>query len=94
MGSTVKKTIEIIIRGRVQGVGFRYSCRIVARELGVCGLASNQLDGSVHVIASATEEALDQFQEWLKKGPPGALVESVESSESELETPAGAFEIR
>ena len=95
MDSTVEKTIEITVRGFVQGVGFRYSCRKVARELGVRGWANNQSDGSVLVIATATDEVLDQLLAWLKQGPPGARVDSVETQEiPSMETTSGYFEIR
>lgn len=95
MNSAERKTRMIIVRGRVQGVGFRYSCRDVARELGVKGWVNNQPDGGVQIVANAPEEALDRFLEWLSEGPPSARVDSVETSEGEdLETTSGDFEIR
>ncbi len=70
-------TAKFVITGRVQGVFYRASTRERALALGVTGYASNQPDGSVAVLASGTDVALDALQRWLQDGPPAARVASV-----------------
>ena len=65
---------RIVVRGRVQGVGYRWFARERARGLGVGGWARNMSDGSVVVEAVGTAPAVEQFIESLKIGPTGAMV--------------------
>ncbi|MDD5470162.1 MAG: acylphosphatase [Candidatus Peribacteraceae bacterium] len=67
--------------GRVQGVFFRSETEERARELGVTGWVRNCEDATVEVHAEGTEEQLSQLEEWLRRGPPAAQVEQVESAE-------------
>ncbi|MBF9014183.1 MULTISPECIES: acylphosphatase [unclassified Oceanispirochaeta] len=70
------EVIRIKVKGRVQGVGFRYyTCR-QGRRRGLCGWVRNEPDGSVLVHIQGSSEGLDDFRSWLKKGPPSARVES------------------
>jgi acylphosphatase len=66
------------IRGMVQGVGFRWWTRRIARELDVSGDVRNCPDGSVEVRARAMPSRLEEFAERLAEGPPSALVRFVE----------------
>ncbi len=77
------------ITGAVQGVGFRFLTARRAAELGLTGTATNQVDGSVEVIAEGPSEAVANLLAWLKSAdPPGQVADVVSSS-----TPAtGAFE--
>lgn len=68
------------VRGRVQGVGFRYSALRKALALGLAGYVRNEPDGSVTVRAQGDPGALADFREWLDEGPPGAYIESVTAS--------------
>lgn len=68
---------RFIVRGRVQGVFFRASTREQALKLGISGYAKNLADGSVEVLASGSDQALDALQKWLREGPPSARVEDV-----------------
>ncbi len=70
-------TSRFIVTGRVQGVFYRASTRQRALELGLVGYARNQPDGSVEVVASGTDAALEALQTWLQQGPPAAQVERV-----------------
>jgi acylphosphatase len=63
--------------GRVQGVFFRASARTRALQLGIAGYAKNLVDGSVEVVASGSQEALDELDGWLHHGPPAARVDRV-----------------
>lgn len=69
---------RLVVRGRVQGVGFRWFVREHARRLGLAGRVRNLPDGSVDVEAGGDAEALDQLERYLGKGPSGATVQSVD----------------
>ena len=67
------------VSGRVQGVGFRYTCYHEARRLGISGWVRNVTNGEVEVWAeSDSAEKLERFLQWLHKGPPGARVDFVD----------------
>lgn len=81
--------IDAIVRGKVQGVGFRYWAHHTARAMdGITGgSVCNQSDGSVSVVAEAAERAvLQQFVDALHRGPGAAQVVAVEVVWSEPET--------
>jgi len=84
-----------IVRGRVQGVGFRWFVWREAEKLGLGGFARNLRDGTVEVVSQGPDTALDQLQQALRLGPPGARVEALEQLEvpAELEVP-NSFEIK
>jgi acylphosphatase len=73
-----RAAFQVIIRGRVQGVGFRYSAVREARRLGVSGYVSNTPDGSVEVVAEGDSAALDRLLRWLRTGPSMAHVDGVD----------------
>ena len=77
MGNSIK-IARFIIHGRVQGVFFRDSTRRVAKKLDIKGLAANQSDGTVLVIADGTQDSLRKLKSWLMVGPDMAKVERVE----------------
>ena len=62
----------------MQGVGFRYSAIREANRLGIHGTVRNTAGGDVEIFAEADEAALALFAAWLKQGPPGAHVRSVD----------------
>jgi acylphosphatase len=70
--------IHVAIRGRVQGVGFRWFARATARGLDLAGWVSNRSDGSVEVAAEGSEPAIATLRAALAQGPPGAFVESAD----------------
>jgi acylphosphatase len=82
-----------VVRGRVQGVGYRWTARSEARRLGVVGFVTNRADGAVEVEAEGSSEAVTEFLQWLRRGPRGAHVDTVEIDEL---SPAGdrSFTIR
>ncbi|TBH17390.1 acylphosphatase [Thermus thermamylovorans] len=67
-----------LVRGRVQGVGYRAFAQRRALELGLSGYAENLPDGRVEVVAEGPEEELLAFLHHLKQGPRLARVEGVE----------------
>ncbi len=75
------KTQEIIISGKVQGVGFRYSALAKAEELDIHGFAKNLPNGDVLIEAeSVNENSLSLFLQWCKKGPALASVKNVQTN--------------
>ena len=68
---------HLVIRGRVQGVSFRYSMAFEANRLGVTGWARNRCDGSVEAVIVGGSENLAALLAWVRQGPPGARVEHV-----------------
>jgi acylphosphatase len=83
-------TVRFVVSGRVQGVFFRASTRAEALRLGLAGSARNLADGSVEVIASGSDEALNELERWLWQGPPAAHVERV-TRESIADSPNDGF---
>ena len=69
---------RFVVRGRVQGVGFRWWTQREACARDLVGWVRNQRDGSVEIIAGGNSFPLDEFSERLHRGPPAARVESVE----------------
>ena len=83
-------SLRALVRGRVQGVGFRVFVQRRARELGLKGFVRNLSDGvTVEVMAEGQRAALDALLSALHLGPPGAHVERVDVSWGE---PSGAHE--
>lgn len=78
---------RMVVKGRVQGVGYRVNCVQVAQELGVAGTVRNMPDGSVEVIAVGTAAAVDRLTTWCRNGPRWATVESLHYSDT---APGGA----
>ncbi len=66
------------IYGRVQGVGYRYFAKKIAKNLNIFGYAKNLEDGTVEILAQGREESLQEFIEYLKKGPFLAKVEQID----------------
>lgn len=81
-----------IVRGRVQGVGFRWSTTRTARQLGIRGTVRNRADGTVEVHAEGPPEALEDLESWLHEGPRSARVDAVEEIDPADDLPDG-FEI-
>lgn len=74
----MEQTISITVSGLVQGVYYRQSTKEKALELGISGLVKNLPNGNVHIIATGTDDQLDQLVHWCKQGPPHAKVNDVD----------------
>ena len=70
--------LEAVIRGRVQGVGFRWWALKLAQRLGLAGRVSNQSDGTVLLKAEGSRDRLEELAEGLHRGPRHAIVVAVE----------------
>ncbi len=80
------------VRGRVQGVGFRWWTHRKASSLGLCGTVGNRPDGTVEVHVAGDVQTLEAFATELEAGPLMARVDGVEAFPSEESLPA-RFEI-
>jgi acylphosphatase len=81
--------LEARVRGKVQGVGFRFSTRQEAERLGLVGSATNRPDGSVEVIAEGPPSAIRQLLAWLNSAHAPGRVDAVESSTTAAGAEAG-----
>ena len=84
---------EIIVHGRVQGVGFRASARNQARSLNLKGWVENQRDGTVLLVVNGEEASCSQFIHWCSLGSGYSWVESLEIK-SLSPGPLSSFSIR
>jgi acylphosphatase len=78
------KHLDIIVEGKVQGVGFRMAAKAVADQLGVRGTVKNQKDGTVAIEAEADSTLLDMFLDFCREGSDTAHVTGVQCHEGEL----------
>lgn len=86
--------LEAVVRGQVQGVGFRWFVTRQAARLGLTGWVANRPDGSVEVVAEGPAAALDGLQGALAEGPAGARVERVETSRGAARGDLERFQVR
>jgi len=73
---------HLVISGRVQGVGFRYSMVEEAERLGVTGWVRNRREGTVEAVVDGDARSIDAILAWARRGPPSARVTEVRVSES------------
>jgi acylphosphatase len=71
--------LTAVVKGEVQGVGFRWAVQRQASRLGLTGYAENLPDGSVRVEAEGDPDRLDQLEAFLHQGPQWAEVVSLDS---------------
>ena len=84
---------DVIYRGMVQGVGFRYTARAIARNHAVVGFVRNLADGRVRLVVEGQNEEIDRYLEHLKRYMADYIREARETS-SEATGEFDAFEVR
>ena len=93
MGTETKR-LEAVVHGYVQGVGFRWRTREVARRLRVRGYVRNRPDRSVEVVAEGSERALNELLSYLRVGPSAASVQRVDVDWFDDRAEFHGFEVR
>ena len=76
-------TVQLLIKGKVQGVFYRATARQIANKTGVKGWIKNTWEGNVEATVSGTVDQLQKFVTWCKKGPEKAIVTEVIITEKE-----------
>lgn len=95
MIAAADRAVRLVIRGRVQGVGFRAWLAGEARGLGLSGWVRNRRDGTVEAVVAGPAEAVAELLEDCADGPPFATVEHVEQHPAKAkDAGAGGFEQR
>ena len=91
---TQAQRLKAVIKGEVQGVGFRWAVQRQAGRLGLTGYAENLPDGSVRVEAEGDPDRLDQLEAFLHQGPQWAEVAAVDSQRQSATGEFHRFEAR
>jgi len=85
---------RVIVRGRVQGVGFRAAMVGAAEATGIVGWVRNRRDGSVEALVQGDAAAVESILDWCRRGPLGARVTDVSTVPVEALHPTDAFAVR
>src|SRR5258708_21248091 len=86
--------LHLVISGRVQGVGFRFSAYDEAKDLALAGWVRNLLNGDVEIVAEGSRENLQMLAAWAHLGPPSAHVTQVREDWSSFTVEFTEFRIR
>jgi acylphosphatase len=86
--------LEAVVRGQVQGVGYRFFAQREAAARGLPGYTRNLPDGAVEVVAEGRRSALEDYLNALRRGPSAAIVEGVEQRWGMAEGTYSGFSIR
>src|SRR5437588_12052410 len=89
----ISEARRFVVRGRVQGVGFRWFVEREAHMLGVAGWVRNNADGSVEVLAMGTGEQLAGLRSRLREGPRAARVDDVQEADARPVSGLNTFRI-
>ncbi len=85
---------QVVLSGRVQGVGFRYATADEARRRKVSGWVRNLDSGGVEAVFEGPQGSVESMVRWCEDGPPGAFVRDVRVNWDEPTEDLGRFEIR
>ena len=77
-GRMALKQVHLVVRGRVQGVGFRWFVQRTAAELELAGWVMNRHDRAVELVAEGPADRLEQLLAAVRQGPPASAVADVE----------------
>lgn len=81
----MRKLVHLLIRGKVQGVGYRAFVEMQAGRLGLEGWVRNRQDGCVEAVAAGEADKVDALIDACRKGPPASRVSAVDPSETNEE---------
>ena len=90
----VQKRIHIFVTGRVQGVFFRQSTRVIAIKNNVNGWVSNLDDGRVEIVAEGQKQNIENLVNWCKTGPANSRVDEFELLDENYTDEFENFEVR
>lgn len=92
----MSETVHIVVRGIVQGVGFRHFVAQTARRLGVAGWVRNLPSGEVEVLAGLPADSRERFLAALRRGPPASRVDDIDISPADASAlpPDEGFHVR
>lgn len=85
---------RFLVRGRVQGVGFRFFAQELAELEGVHGWVRNLPDGRVEMLVEGDREAVERIERRIRRGPPAARVDEVEAHEADPSGRATGFSVQ
>ena len=85
---------QLVIRGRVQGVGYRMAMTEAAVALGVTGWVRNRRDGTVEALVQGEDAIVERLLAWCRRGPPGANVTAIDALVREPDPAADGFVYR
>ena len=94
MSHAARGRLHVIVRGRVQGVGFRWFVVRVASDLGLDGWVMNRADRAVELVAEGPSEGLDALLTAVRQGPSSSSVQTVEVTRSAALGGVDGFHIR
>jgi acylphosphatase len=83
--------LRVVVSGRVQGVGYRYSMIEAAEMLGVVGWVRNRRDGAVEAFVQGDAEAVRRIVEWCRRGPPSARVTEIATTPVAVDASIAGF---
>jgi acylphosphatase len=83
---------RLTIRGRVQGVGYRYAMVDAASALGVHGWVRNRRDGAVEAFVQGDLDAIERLTSWCRRGPAAARVTEVKTDDATHDPALDGFE--
>ncbi|WP_459616334.1 acylphosphatase [Bordetella sp. 2513F-2] len=86
------ETLLVTIEGKVQGVGYRHAAVRRAHLLGVTGWVQNMEDGTVKALVQGTPDQVDRMLEWLRQGPPAAVVRDISMQVEYTDKRYGSFQ--
>ena len=90
----VQKQIHIFVTGRVQGVFFRQSTKVMAIKNNAKGWVRNLDDGRVEIVAQGETQDIDNLAHWCKTGPANSRVDEFELSDENISDEFENFEVR
>jgi acylphosphatase len=85
---------QLVIRGRVQGVGYRMAMTEAAIALGVTGWVRNRRDGTVEALVQGEDAAIERVLAWCRRGPPGANVTAIATFARDVDPAMDGFACR